>query len=279
LTISRLELAGYDEQCTVARSGVPAWFYAEGRPILATMPEALQKRAVDVTHDMVKTFPQITGVCLFGSVARGDAGPDSDLDLLVVGDDPKLTPSSIRRRLRLQDADPKVSIVYHTPATLDRYLATGSRFLLHVQLEGKVLYDTSGVLHKLQERELLRAPVRAEVQGQLQRLALYDDTDRYNGNFLFPLAHIYAIGKAIVMAILADNGIFEFNRGRAFAAFAELFPNSRADAETIERLGPFYRLVSRGTRDDLPFSYHNAGTEVGKAVKAVRRLARHANPA
>src|SRR5215217_22904 len=102
------------------------------------MAEALKERAADVTAELVSEFPQIKGVCLYGSVARGEAGPDSDLDLFVVGDDPTLTPSSIRRRLHLQKAHPRISIVYHTPQTLRRYLDTGSRFLLHLQLEGQV---------------------------------------------------------------------------------------------------------------------------------------------
>jgi predicted nucleotidyltransferase len=240
------------------------------------MPDVLRERAVDVTEHMVSSFPQITGVCLFGSVARGDAGPDSDLDLLVVGDDPKLTPSSIRRCLRLQDVTPKVSIVYHTPATLDRYVETGSRFLLHVQLEGEVLYDKGGLLRDLQRLPPVSAPVQAEVEGQLRRLSLYDDTDRYNGNFLFPISHIYAIGKAIVMAILAENKIFEFNRDRAFEAFSTRFPESIGDVEIVTRLSPFYRVVSKGIDADLPFSYHNCEIEVRKASRAVRNLAEHA---
>lgn len=239
------------------------------------MPEALRERAAGVTAELVSEFPQITGVCLFGSVARGDAGPESDLDLLVVGDDPQLTPSLIRRRLHLQETGPRVSIVYHTDVTLQRYLKTGSRFLLHLQLEGDVLYDSSGLLRELQGRPLLQAPVRAEVEGQLKRLSLYDDAARYNGNFLFPLSHIYAIGKAIVMAILCENEIYEFNRDRAFDEFGVRFPDSRDDIETLRQLSPFYTLVSKGIQQGLPFSHHDCKTEVAKAVAAVRRIAEH----
>jgi predicted nucleotidyltransferase len=267
------------------RSGQPCWsstcrsrvaISAIASPILRLqMPEALRARAAGVTADLVSEFPQIMGVCLFGSVARGDAGPDSDLDLLVVGDDPQLTPSLIRRRLHLQQASPKVSIVYHTAETLDRYLTTGSRFLLHVQLEGDVLYDSSGVLRNLQDRPPLKAPVRAEVEGQLKRLSLYDDPARYNGNFLFPLSHIYAIGKAIVMAVLSENEIHEFNRDHAFTEFAAHFPDSRYDIETLRELRPFYTLVSKGIGQQLPFSHHDCKDEVAEAMAAARRVAEY----
>jgi predicted nucleotidyltransferase len=245
--------------------------------MLQSMPMVhdLNEQADDLTSEIIHSFPQITGVCLYGSVARGDAGPDSDLDLLVVGLDPTLTPSSIKRRLRLKDVKPRVSIVYHTPRTLDRYAMTGSRFLLHVQLEGKVLYDQDGFLGRLKDRPLSKQSAAAEVDGQLKRLALYDDASRYNGNFLFPLSHIYAIGKAIVMAILAENEIYEFNRDRAFDAFSTLFPESLNDVATVARLRPFYSMVSKGQDVELPFAYHDCEQEVRRATDAVRRLAEH----
>ena len=166
--------------------------------------------------------------------------------------------------------------MYHTPDTLHRYIETGSRFLLHVQLEGEVLYDHSGLLGELKQRSPIRGPIRQEVDGQLRRLRLYEDPARYNGNFLFPLSHIYAIGKAIVMAILSENEIYKFNRDCAFDAFAERFPDSRGDIETLRRLTPFYTLVSKGVELELPFSYHHCEDDVTEAIAAVRRLAAHA---
>jgi predicted nucleotidyltransferase len=237
------------------------------------MQESLKARAAHISEDIVSAIPEVTGVCLYGSVARGEAGPESDLDLLVVGQDPALTPSLIRRRLRLKGQTPRVSIVYHTPRTLERYLSTGSRFLLHVQREGQILYDDQGFLTKLKQYPVLQVPAHEEIAGQLKRLELYEKPDRYNGNFLFVLSHIYAIGKAVVMAILAERGVFEFNRDRAFDAFGELFPDASEDTKAVARLGPFYRLVSRGTSEHLPFSYHDCGDAVLEAAAAVRRLA------
>jgi len=240
------------------------------------MPGALQERASGVAEDLVERFPGVQGVCLFGSVARGEAGPKSDVDLFVIGDDPDLTPSVIYRQLHLQKGEPKVSIVYHTPETLDRYIETGSRFLVHLQLEGEVLYDASGRLTELKHRPPLKTPIRAEVEGQLGRLALYDDPSRYNGNFLLALSHVFAIGKAIVMAVLSENEIFEFDRDRAFAAFARRFPKRRGDIEVLRELAPFYGVVSKGIEQDLPFPYHDCEAELKEAIAAVRRIAKTA---
>lgn len=240
------------------------------------MTTSLRDRADQVAETLIHEFPQVSGVCLYGSVARGDAGPHSDLDLLVVGEDPDLRPSSMRRALGLSGSEPRVSIVYHTPDTLNRYIETGSRFLLHVQLEGEILYDGSGLLESLKQRSPIRGPIRGEVDGQLRRLSLYENPARYNGNFLFPLAHIYAIGKAILMAILSENEIYEFDRDRAFDAFTKRFPDSANDVETLRWLTPFYTLVSKGIEQELPFSYHQCDEYVAEAVAAIRRLATHA---
>lgn len=225
---------------------------------------------------MVGEFPQVSGVCLFGSVARGDDGPRSDIDLFVVGKDPELTPSRIRQRLRLKNRPPKVSIVYHTPETLDRYMKSGSRFLVHLQIEGQVLYDEAGLLKAIQSQPPLSTPVDAEIEGQLKRLELFEKPKRFNGNFLFPLAHVFASGKAIVMAILAANQIYEFNRDSAFAAFAAKFPESNEDIEALRRLAPFAALVTKGITEDLPFPYRDCEGELATAIEAVRRLARFA---
>jgi predicted nucleotidyltransferase len=240
------------------------------------MTTSLRTKADQVTEALVGEFPQVSGVCLFGSVARGDDDAESDIDLFVVGDDPKLTPSAIRRRLKLRPDEPKVSIVYHTPRTFRRYVETGSRFLVHLQLEGKILYDQAGMLRDIQQQPPLKTPIDAEVAGQLKRLELFDDPSRFNGNFLFPLAHVFAAGKAIVMAILAQEEIYVFNREAAFDAFATRFPNSRKDVEVLRALGAFAAMVAKGTDTELPFSYHDCEDELAEAIGAVRQLAGYA---
>lgn len=237
------------------------------------MGASLQDRAIEVTEALVGEFPEVSGVCLFGSVARGDDDERSDIDLFVVGHNPELRPSVIRKRLHLKNSPPKVSIIYHTPETLERYLEGGSRFIVHLQLEGKVLYDEEGLLGQIQRQPPLKTSARAEIEGQLKRLEAFDEPVRFNGNFLFPLTHVFASGKAIVMAILADNEIYEFNREAAFDAFVGRFPESRDDVATLRRLAPFAALVTKRAEGELPFSYYDCDEELTDAVAAVRRLA------
>jgi len=57
----------------------------------------------EITHKLVEFYQPIR-IYLFGSVARGDDGPDSDLDFLVVvpddSPDDKLRPGAGRRAVR-----------------------------------------------------------------------------------------------------------------------------------------------------------------------------------
>lgn len=237
------------------------------------MDTSLRDRAEKVAEALVEEFPTVSGVWLFGSVARGDDDELSDIDLFILGNDPDLRPSIIRRQLHLENHPPKVSIVYHTQETLNRFVKNGSRFVVHLQLEGEVLFDSEGVLGEIQRMPPLRTSVKPEVDGQLKRLELLDRPQRFNGNLLFPLTHVFSSGKAIVMAILAENQIYEFNREGAFDAFAERFPESRADIQTLRRLAPFSALVSKGSEEELPFSYRDCEGELITAVAATRRLA------
>jgi len=64
-----------------------------------TLTETEQQALAALTRRMHASYgSQIQSVMLFGSKSRGDAGPDSDIDVLVVlnSDDPHLC-SSVRR--------------------------------------------------------------------------------------------------------------------------------------------------------------------------------------
>ena len=79
-------------------------------------------------------------IILFGSAARGDAGPDSDLDVLVV------KRGVHRRRLamdlyeELADLGVAVDIIVATPEDLERYGRSPALVLGPALREGKVVY-------------------------------------------------------------------------------------------------------------------------------------------
>jgi len=81
-------------------------------------------------------------IILFGSYARGDFGPDSDLDLLVVipgVQSPRSESTRLRRALR--GLLVPVDIVVVTPQQIERYRNTMGYIYSSALTEGKVIYE------------------------------------------------------------------------------------------------------------------------------------------
>ncbi len=81
-------------------------------------------------------------IILFGSHARGEAGPDSDLDLFVELD-PPLPPRGRGREIkRLFDRYPcSMDIVVYSPQEVEYWRQAPASLVVSVLREGKVLYE------------------------------------------------------------------------------------------------------------------------------------------
>jgi len=80
-------------------------------------------------------------IILFGSAARGQMGPNSDLDLLVVKSG-KFNRGKLTTRIyrHLAGADAAVDIVVVTPEEVERYRDTHCLVICPALKEGKVVY-------------------------------------------------------------------------------------------------------------------------------------------
>lgn len=84
-------------------------------------------------------------IVLFGSGARGDFGPDSDLDLLVVIPEVKhLRRESIRLRETLRGLLVPVDIIVITPDRLERLREVRGMVYRTALEEGMVVYERAG---------------------------------------------------------------------------------------------------------------------------------------
>lgn len=81
-------------------------------------------------------------VILFGSHARGDAGPDSDVDLLVVMETAESLASSAARVASAVDHPFPLDIVVRRPEALADAYRRGASFAVEVLTHGVVLYET-----------------------------------------------------------------------------------------------------------------------------------------
>lgn len=81
-------------------------------------------------------------IVLFGSRARGNARPDSDLDLLVIEESelPRWERAP-QYRIALKDILIDKDIVVRTPAEIDEWKDVPAAFVTTALREGKILYE------------------------------------------------------------------------------------------------------------------------------------------
>jgi predicted nucleotidyltransferase len=107
----------------------------------ATLSPALVRRIVDT---IVAGFDPYR-IILFGSRARDDARPDSDLDLLVEIETELPRRERARRIRSAFDPYPwPMDIVVYTPAETEKWRQAAASLVSTVLREGKVLYERDG---------------------------------------------------------------------------------------------------------------------------------------
>jgi len=106
---------------------------------------AIPSGVLDEVVRRVVEVAQPERVIVFGSAARGEAGRESDVDLLVVkaGADPLEVARRIYRRLFGVGA--AVDVVVVTPEDLERYRESPGLVIKDALTEGKVVYEAERV--------------------------------------------------------------------------------------------------------------------------------------
>jgi predicted nucleotidyltransferase len=104
------------------------------------MTPSVQSEIESITAQLIEKYKP-EKIILFGSAARGDVAPDSDLDFLIIKND---TPYRGRDRMievsRLIDRNLPADFLVYRLDEFEKRLAMGDPFLEMVVSEGKVLY-------------------------------------------------------------------------------------------------------------------------------------------
>lgn len=94
-----------------------------------------------VTKTIVDRFHP-NRILVFGSHARGEAGPDSDLDLFIEMETARRPPERAIEVSEVFGLRPwPMDIVVYTPEEVRRLRAVKGSFLSMIEKEGKVLYE------------------------------------------------------------------------------------------------------------------------------------------
>jgi predicted nucleotidyltransferase len=102
----------------------------------------------DVIRDIVRRIVDTAHpekVILFGSQARGDAGPNSDFDVLVIqqSDEPRYR-RSIPLYVALADLPVEVEVMVYTPAEIEEWREVPQAFVTTAVREGTTIYERRG---------------------------------------------------------------------------------------------------------------------------------------
>lgn len=106
-----------------------------GRTVSPALVDEIVRRVVEAAR------PE--KVLVFGSAARGETGPESDVDLLVVKGD--ADPLEVARRIyrNLFGVGAAVDVIVVSPEDLERYRESPGLVVKVALAEGKVVYDAA----------------------------------------------------------------------------------------------------------------------------------------
>jgi predicted nucleotidyltransferase len=158
-------------------------------PTPAQVNQALQAAASRYADLVQRALGQnLISVILFGSVARGEAGPNSDIDLMLVGEE--FPPGRFARLRLLEDADAQFepeldrlrSLAIHTRlARLLKTRAEATRIVpLYLDLveDARLLYDRDGFFQSVLARlraSLKRLGAERRTRGRIRYWVLKSD--------------------------------------------------------------------------------------------------------
>ena len=103
---------------------------------------AIEQAVIDGIVERVVEIAQPQKVILFGSAARGDTGPHSDIDLLVIKDGAR--PGDLMNLIysHLSGSAVPVDIIVASNATIERYKNSHALVYKPALREGKVMYES-----------------------------------------------------------------------------------------------------------------------------------------
>ena len=117
-------------------------------PLLALV--GLRGELIRRLSDRLTAWPDLLGAWLFGSVARGDADGDSDVDLLIVADD--LRSIDLHQRMAELHADVRtwtgneLQLVEHSAASWPQIVQAKSPLVQQIRLDGILLTGDAAAL-------------------------------------------------------------------------------------------------------------------------------------
>ena len=212
---------------------------------LTHMPEPaahVKRRRADGLSMAWATIDDVVGICVFGSVARGDASERSDIDMIVLSTNSDLTSQELLDMALESKRHGDISVRVYTSEDLVDHLTRSPIFAAHLKSDGIILLDRNNQLSAIINRDY-PISISDEINWQRKNVELYEHSERFGHALLLPLARLYSIGRAVVFLRLFQQAVIEFNATRAFAKLGDLRPEWRNSLAEVGQLRPFFQSV------------------------------------
>jgi len=105
---------------------------------------------------MKKLGDRINAIIVYGSVTRGEAGEESDIDVLIVGRDKEIRSKIMEIGYEIDYEnrfETFITPVYYTKEEIEHRIKVGSPFIYEVLKDGVALYD-DGTFKRIREKML-----------------------------------------------------------------------------------------------------------------------------
>lgn len=189
-----------------------------------------------IIADLLRDIWNVEAAALYGSVARGDVEPHSDIDLLL------LCQAGQKRALMemlepsLSREFPKLSLNLYSRHELTFLNRSSSLFLLHLKREADILLDRSGFITELLSNFRPKASYRADFLDSLTLLDPVKTRIEGSPNDLHRLSYVYSLFRVFGVYLLAAKGIFEFSKSRMADYLSREYPHARHAIAMLSQL-------------------------------------------